>query len=84
VGKVAKYDKKDLEVGDRICMLKGSPIKEGTVRQFDEEQACVLFDDMTFGWVHLGHFYITLKGSEMTIEGMTWLEFQNRRREESQ
>lgn len=81
---MAKYDKREIEVGDRICMTKGSPVKEGTVRAFDEEQAYIVFDDFTMGWVFLSHFYITRKGSELTLEGMTWLEFKSLEREGNQ
>lgn len=81
---MAKYDKREIEVGDRICMLKGSPIKEGTVRFFDEEQVYIVFDDLTMGWVFYSDFYITRKGAESLLpNGMTWHEYQNKRREES-
>lgn len=79
---MAKYNKAEIEKGDRICMTNGSPIKDGTVMDFDEEQAFILFDDLTFEWVHLGHFYITRKGAEMTLaDGMTWLEYKTMNRE---
>lgn len=73
---MAKYPKKDLEVFDRICMTKGSPIKEGTVMNYDEVQAYIKFDDLTLEWVDLGHFYITAKGHDITLaDGKSWFVF---------
>jgi hypothetical protein len=76
---LAKYPKSEMEPGDRICMLKWSPIKEGTVTMFDEEEANILFDDGTKEWVHLGYFYITRKNEDIVLkDGQTWREFANR------
>lgn len=79
---MAKYPKNELASGDRICMMKWSPVKEGTVVMSDEEEALINFDDGTSEWTHLGHFYITRKGYEIALkDGMTWQQFINTKRE---
>lgn len=76
MAKVAKYNAREAEAGDRICMTKGSPVKEGTVRMADEEQCFIVFDDLSMDWVSYGHFYITRKGAELLLpNGQTWFDY---------
>ena len=73
---MTKYNAREAVEGDRICMTKGSPVKEGTVRVADEEQVFIVFDDLSMDWVSYGSFYITRKGAELTLpNGMTWHKF---------
>jgi hypothetical protein len=77
---LAKNPISEMTIGDRICMRKWSPIKEGTVVMFDEEEANILFDDGTKEWIHLGYFYITRKDREITMaDGKPWREFKTER-----
>lgn len=63
---MAKFNvREDLDVNDRVIMRKGSPIKEGTVRIYDEEEALVKWDDGEVDWIPLFNIYITRKGSEI-------------------